>query len=142
MILIFVLVVKMETARKHSKKREAILEALRCAKDHPSAEMLYSRLKGTYPDLSLGTVYRNLAFFINDGEITSVGAVAGQERYDADTSPHAHFICRLCGRVLDVETPALERMDEAVERETGGRVLSHALSFTGECAECLVETAV
>ena len=130
MILIFVLVVKMETVRKHSKKREAILEALRCAKDHPSAEMLYSRLKGTYPDLSLGTVYRNLAFFINDGEITSVGAVAGQERYDADTSPHAHFICRLCGRVLDVETPALERMDEAVER------------VTGECAECLVETAV
>ena len=142
MILIFVLVVKMETVRKHSKKREAILEALRCAKDHPSAEMLYSRLKGTYPDLSLGTVYRNLAFFINDGEITSVGAVAGQERYDADTSPHAHFICRLCGRVLDVETPALERMDEAVERETGGRVLRHALSFPGECAECLVETAV
>ena len=132
----------METVRKHSKKREAILEALRCAKDHPSAEMLYSRLKGTYPDLSLGTVYRNLAFFINDGEITSVGAVAGQERYDADTSPHAHFICRRCGRVLDVETPALERMDEAVERETGGLVLSHALSFTGECAECLVETAV
>ena len=87
----------METARKHSKKREAILEALRSAKDHPSAEMLYSRLKSVYPDLSLGTVYRNLAFFINDGEITSVGTVAGQERYDADTSPHAHFICRRCG---------------------------------------------
>ena len=52
----------METARKHSKKREAILEALRSAKDHPSAEMLYSRLKSVYPDLSLGTVYRNLAF--------------------------------------------------------------------------------
>ena len=142
MILIFVLVVKMETVRKHSKKREAILEALRCAKDHPSAEMLYSRLKGTYPDLSLGTVYRNLAFFINDGEITSVGAVAGQERYDADTSPHAHFICRRCGRVLDVELPALEDMDGAVERATGGRVAGHSLSFRGECAECLVKTAV
>ena len=132
----------METARKHSKKREAILEALRSAKDHPSAEMLYSRLKSVYPDLSLGTVYRNLAFFINDGEITRVGTVAGQERYDAYTSPHAHFICRRCGRVLDVESPALERMDETVELETGGRVTGHSLSFFGECADCLVETAV
>ncbi len=132
----------METVRKRSKKREAIFEALRMAKDHPSAEMLYSRLKPMYPDLSLGTVYRNLAVFLGDGDVVSVGTVAGQERYDADTSPHAHFICRCCGRVLDVNSPALERMDEAVERETGGRVTGHSLSFSGECAECLVKTAV
>lgn len=137
MILIFVLVVKMETVRKHSKKREAILEALRCAKDHPSAEMLYSRLKGTYPDLSLGTVYRNLAFFINDGEITSVGAVAGQERYDADTAPHAHFVCTCCGCVTDVCSPNLAGMDAEVESEVGGVVTSRSLSFFGKCAACL-----
>ncbi len=131
----------METARKHSKKREAILGALCAAKDHPSAEMLYSRLKPQYPDLSLGTIYRNLAVFLGDGDIISVGTVAGQERYDADTSPHAHFICRRCGRVLDVELPALEDMDGAVERATGGRVAGHSLSFRGECAECLAKTA-
>ena len=73
--------------------------------------------------------------------IVSVGTVAGQERYDADTSPHAHFICRRCGRVLDVELSALEDMDGAVERATGGRVAGHSLSFRGECAECLAKTA-
>ena len=76
-------------ARKYSKKREAILEALRNTTEHPSAEMLYARLKPEFPDLSLGTVYRNLAMFIRDGDAVSVGTVAGQERYDADTHPHA-----------------------------------------------------
>ena len=125
----------METVRKHSKKREAILEALRCAKDHPSAEMLYSRLKGTYPDLSLGTVYRNLAFFINDGEITSVGAVAGQERYDADTSPHAHFICEQCGAVLDVDVPQ-DDLRSDLETRYGVRVRRSELLFRGVCSAC------
>ena len=54
-------------ARKFSRKRAAILEALRGTHEHPSAEMLYARLKSEFPDLSLGTVYRNLAMFVADG---------------------------------------------------------------------------
>ena len=124
-------------ARKFSKKRAAILDALRGTDEHPSAEMLYARLKGEFPDLSLGTVYRNLAMFVADGEAVSVGAVGGQERYDADTAPHAHFICTCCGRVLDVCSPNLAGMDSQVERETGGVVTSRSLSFSGKCADCL-----
>lgn len=124
-------------ARKYSKKREAILEALRNTTEHPSAEMLYARLKPEFPDLSLGTVYRNLAMFIRDGDAVSVGTVAGQERYDADTRPHAHFICSECGRVLDVCSPCLNALDKEVERETGGTVTGHSLSFSGTCQSCL-----
>lgn len=124
-------------ARKYSKKREAILEALRNTTEHPSAEMLYSRLKQEYPDLSLGTVYRNLAMFVRDGDVVSVGTVAGQERYDADTRPHAHFICSECSRVLDVCSPCLSALDKEVERETGGSVTGHSLSFSGTCQNCL-----
>ena len=53
----------METAHRYSKKREAILEAMRSTLEHPSAEWIYAKLKPEFPDLSLGTVYRNLAFF-------------------------------------------------------------------------------
>lgn len=132
----------METARRHSKKRDAILNALRMTNDHPSAEMLFARLKPDYPDLSLGTVYRNLSVFVSDGDAVSLGTVAGQERYDAVTTPHAHFICRCCGRVLDVHSPELGLMDSAVERETGGHISSCTLSFFGECADCLIKTAI
>ena len=124
-------------ARKYSKKREAIYEALRNTTEHPSAEMLYTRLKPEYPDLSLGTVYRNLAMFVKDGSAVSVGTVAGQERYDAETRPHAHFICSECGSVLDVCSPSLSSLDREVERETGGSVTGHALSFSGTCRGCL-----
>ena len=124
-------------ARKFSKKRAAILEALRATDEHPSAEMLYARLKTEFPDLSLGTVYRNLAMFVADGDAVSVGTVNGQERYDADTGPHAHFICASCGRVLDVCSPNLTGLAREVERETGGVVTSRSLSFSGTCARCL-----
>ena len=124
-------------ARKYSKKRAAILEALRSTDEHPSAEMLYARLKSEFPDLSLGTVYRNLAMFVADGDAVSLGTVSGQERYDADTTPHAHFICTCCGCVKDVCSPNLAGMDREVELETGGTVTSRSLSFIGKCADCL-----
>ena len=57
----------MERAIRHSKKREAILAALRGTTRHPSAEWLYRQLKPQHPDLSLGTVYRNLSFFLERG---------------------------------------------------------------------------
>ena len=68
----------MERAIRHSKKREAILAALRGTTRHPSAEWLYRQLKPQHPDLSLGTVYRNLAFFQERGLVQSVGVVQGQ----------------------------------------------------------------
>ena len=65
----------MPIARKHSRKRDAILECLRCTTSHPTAEWVYTQLKPTIPDLSLATVYRNLAMFKDEGTIDSVTGV-------------------------------------------------------------------
>ena len=92
----------MPIARKHSRKRDAILECLRCTTSHPTAEWVYTQLKPTIPDLSLATVYRNLAMFKDEGMIDSVGVYNGLERFDFRTDPHAHFICRICGAVSDI----------------------------------------
>ena len=73
---------------RYSKKREAILNAIRSTTCHPSAEWIYQTLKPTHPDLSLGTVYRNLVFFQQQGQVQSVGVVNGQERFDGNTAPH------------------------------------------------------
>ena len=86
-----------------SRKRQAILEALRSTKIHPTAEWVHQTLKNDYPDLSLGTVYRNLAQFKEEGIILSMGVINGQERFDANVSPHSHFICNCCGAVIDIE---------------------------------------
>ena len=92
----------MEPRSKHFKKREAILNCLRSTNTHPTAEWVYTQLKAEYPDISLGTVYRNLALFKEQGLVISVGTVNGVERFDADTEPHVHFICRECHKVDDL----------------------------------------
>ncbi len=77
----------MNTTR-HSPKREAILECLRSTTCHPSAEWVYAQLKPRIPDLSLATVYRNLARFRAEGAVQVIGCVDGEDRYDGDPVPH------------------------------------------------------
>ncbi|WOC33422.1 MULTISPECIES: Fur family transcriptional regulator [Caproicibacterium] len=128
----------MEKKQNFSRKREAILEALRETKSHPTAEWIYQQLKPSFPDLSLGTVYRNLSRFKEDGTVVSVGVVDGQERYDADVTPHSHFVCESCGAVLDVDDEFVDpESDREVSRILGVQVLSHQVIFRGYCGACM-----
>ncbi len=125
------------TAGKHFRKRDAILEYLRQTKSHPSAEMVYTHLKPQIPDLSLGTVYRNLSLFRKEGLIQSVGFVNGTERFDGNATPHTHFVCTGCGCVMDLMGLVMpQEVQEEACRESGGRIDSYLLSFTGLCRDC------
>ena len=127
----------MENKRLNSKKRGAIYELLRNAKDHPTAEMIYNRLKPLYPELSLGTVYRNLAILAEDGLVVSVGSVDGQERYDARLDLHAHFVCSRCHRVTDIElSPAEFELLGALDGRLNCDVEFFTLTVQGVCPEC------
>ena len=127
----------MERTVRYSKKREAILAAIRETGCHPSAEWLYRRLKPRHPDLSLGTVYRNLAFFQEHGLVQSVGVVQGQERFDGIITPHSHFICNCCGTVLDLPDVCPESgLDRTVSSQYGLAVERHELTFYGLCSIC------
>lgn len=130
----------MERVTRYSKKREAILNAIRSTDTHPSAEWVYHTLKPAHPDLSLGTVYRNLSLFQQQGIIQSVGVVNGQERFDGVATPHSHFICRRCGAVMDLHQIHLETaIDRNVAETYGLAVERHELTFYGCCRSCLAE---
>lgn len=132
----------MKTVRKHSKKRDAILQCVRQTDTHPSAEWVYSQLKPVIPDLSLGTVYRNLSLFKTRGEIISVGTVRGLERFDGCVAPHAHFICSQCGCVVDLPGIApSQSLSRQARAQTGFQVDECLLTFTGLCKNCKEESA-
>lgn len=122
-----------------SRKREAILQAICSTDTHPTAEWVYQKLKPEYPDLSLGTVYRNISKFKEEGLVMSVGVVNGQERLDGNVVPHTHFVCTSCGAVLDLKTDCLpQNIDVEVAKEFGVEVEVHELVFRGKCPKCIV----
>ncbi len=130
----------MPAVRKHSRKRDAMLHKIRSTTCHPSAVWIYEELRKDIPDLSLGTVYRNLSVFKDEGLIVSVGTVNGQERYDGNTGEHTHFICLDCGSVLDVDTELSSALTEAVERENDLEVQYRQLTLYGTCSKCRAKT--
>lgn len=127
----------MEKTSKHFKKRDAILTCLRSTPEHPSADWIYAKLKPEYPDISLGTVYRNLTLFKQQGIISSLGTVSGVERFDANTEPHVHFICTNCDAVIDLPQMAVPKeLCRQAANDAGGEVAACQLTFTGVCNSC------
>ena len=128
----------MEASQKNFRKRNAILSYLQGTNAHPSAETIYSDLKAEIPDLSIGTVYRNLTHFRKQGLVSSIATVNGVERFDANTEPHVYFICEGCDAVIDLHqlsTP--QALCSEAEGSIGCSVSGCQLSFTGKCRDCL-----
>lgn len=127
----------MEPKTKHFKKRDAILSCVKSTKVHPSAEWVYACLKPEISDLSLGTVYRNLSLFKEQGKIISLGTVKGTERFDGNVEPHVHFICEECGRVSDLDNISIpDCIVDDVVSINGAVVNNCRLTFSGVCSEC------
>jgi len=119
-----------------------MLELMRATDCHPSANWVYRQLRQRFPDLSLGTVYRNLSQLSEEGLIKSVGVVDGQERFDARTDPHSHFVCRQCGAVLDLPNCVSEEDLLPLGERYGFIASSYELHIYGVCRDCAEHRAV
>ena len=128
----------MAVRENYSRKRNAIYQAICSTKSHPNAEWVYEQLKPQFRDLSLGTVYRNLKKFCEDGKAISVGVINGLEHFDADTAPHSHFVCDRCQSISDIYKPFFsEELLKSLNEEYGVSVTSNEVLFHGVCKECL-----
>jgi len=125
---------------RRSKKRDALLEIVRSAENHPSADWVYQRLREQYPDVSLGTVYRNLNQLAEEGLIKRVGVINGQERFDCMLGPHSHFICNCCGMMIDLPDCAPGRQTETLSVEYGFVEQSHEFNIRGLCRDCVEQS--
>ena len=119
-----------------TNQRRIILEELKKAKTHPTADEIFQSVRRRLPSISLGTVYRNLEIMSESGMIMKLEVSGTVKRFDATTSDHYHVRCKECGRIDDVDLEPFRLIDQAVKGITDYEILSHRLEFIGVCPSC------
>ena len=122
--------------RRFSKQRQIIYDMIKNNPVHPTADYIYNTLKKDYPDLSLGTVYRNLNVLTESGLILKITSDSDSEHYDGNTENHYHLMCEECNHIFDVNIPYLDNIEEEAQKESAHLIKNHSLVFTGVCSEC------
>ena len=121
---------------KYSKQRESIKNFLVTRYDHPTAETVYLNIRKEFPNISLGTVYRNLNLLAEIGEIQKLSTGIGPDRFDGNPAPHYHFICRHCGCVMDLTVSGLDHINILAGQDFDGEIEGHITYFYGTCPSC------
>jgi len=125
--------------KRDTKQREAILRFLRGTSSHPSADQIYDEVRKEIPNISKGTVYRNLKVLQEVGLITELNLNGTVSRFEAKQESHYHFRCGKCGKVFDVNVPVEKELDLQVSNQTGFKIFNHQLEFRGLCHDCQKE---
>lgn len=122
--------------QRNTLQRELVLQAVHRLKNHPTAEDIYHEVAAGHPQVSRGTVYRNLSLLAQQGAIQRVSHLNAADRFDFNLQPHYHFRCTACGAVSDVDTP----YDDSLLARPGGAggylYQSCEVVYTGLCPHC------
>ncbi|GAA0099624.1 Fur family transcriptional regulator [Paraclostridium bifermentans] len=121
---------------KFSKQRELILNAVKDNTVHPTADFIYDYLKKDNPNLSLGTVYRNLSQLVNHGYIQKVSMPGLPDRFDSNVIEHNHMICDVCGNIQDIHSDILKNIPSAISNELDIEITSCTVILHGICKNC------
>lgn len=122
---------------KKSYQRDIILRVVIDSCDHPTAEVIYNRVRDIIPNVSLGTVYRNLNALADNGYIKRIGVSNNQDRFDKTVTNHHHIRCIMCNNVNDIFSDTAEEFYDKIELETEYKIISKDLVFEGICPNCI-----
>jgi Fur family ferric uptake transcriptional regulator/Fur family peroxide stress response transcriptional regulator len=122
---------------RNTRQRGVILDILRGSHEHPTAEAIYRKARRVLPNISLGTVYRNLNFLRDQGAVREIRPnEGGSSRFDAADTPHAHFHCIHCSALLDIPLPTALESLRFEEEERISSVSLVDLHVVGSCVGC------
>lgn len=132
---------------KVTPQRQAVFEALHGDGSHPTADVIWARVRDRMPTVSLRTVYQALNDLVELGEVQAVSVGNGAARFDPNTAGHDHFVCRSCERIYDVVAsrprvvsgyPGLDRSADTGGGDTsaGYTVDTVEITFRGLCVSC------
>ena len=121
---------------RKSSQRDAILKVVKNTNSHPGAEWIYEQVKKEIPNISMGTIYRNLRLLANNGQIKDLSIPGTQNRFDGRTSNHHHLVCEKCGRIFDLDESLDSDMEDKIFQKTRFKVRVQYLKFIGLCSDC------
>lgn len=119
-----------------TRQRAVILEELRKTTTHPTADELYGKVRERLPRISLGTVYRNLDFLADSGEIRRLEAAGTTKRFDGNMVDHQHVRCLCCGRIGDIMAPLPTPPVSGIHVPGFAEVRGARIEFDGICEQC------
>ena len=119
-----------------SKQRELILNYILNSHEHLTADTIYADLKKDNPELSLGTVYRNLTKLTEIGAIKKVSLPNQVDKFDKNLEPHAHFICDECGSITDINIPEVDKFLNKISKDEDISIRKYDITLNGTCKKC------
>ena len=121
---------------RSTRQRSLIIEALRETNAHPTAAWLFAKVKEKCPNISLGTIYRNLNILKETGIIRELKFGKNTARFDGNVEFHHHIFCLECGKLEDVTCTVNPDLIQSVEAMNGYKIFGHQMEFKGICPDC------
>jgi Fur family ferric uptake transcriptional regulator len=125
--------------RRSTKQRRVIIEELCSVDSHPTASEIYLMVRRRLPNVSMGTVYRNLEILETQGKVASLKICRRETHYDAKVEPHAHFYCKQCGQIYDFDLEENCCFIQQKLQSEGHRVEKTTIEFVGVCKACTLK---
>jgi Fur family peroxide stress response transcriptional regulator len=121
---------------RRSRQRDTILKVVMNTKTHPRADWVYEQVRKEIPNISLGTVYRNLKSLAEAGEIYQLELAGSTSRFDGNMDNHYHFRCKKCGDMYDLDEPVDRSIEKRIAQKTGFKITQQRLELLGLCTKC------
>lgn len=122
---------------RKTMQKEIIFNTVKQMKNHPTAEEIYFKINGDFPNISKATVYRNLGLLALSEKITKVSMPGEPERYDYRVDYHHHLKCESCQNLIDVEIDNQNSILDNVINKDSLLINSYKITFSGLCNNCL-----
>ena len=124
--------------KRNTIQRDIVLNTVIKLRGHVTADEVYESIKPEYPNISRGTVYRNLKVLSEEGKIRRVEVPNGSDRFDFTTKEHYHVRCISCGDIADVDMDILSDLTKQIRDSNGMNILGFDILFKGICRNCQI----
>ena len=118
----------------NTKQRRMVQEIISTSDEHLTVEQVYDKIRKNYPNIGMGTVYRNLNLLADEDEIGRLHIGGDPVRFEKNAKKHQHAVCTRCGKIMDIPNLATNDIQELTSQEM--KIQDQKLLVTVICKTC------